>query len=197
MAIFGPRANLFMNIALLGTAGVFAFLLILIWVVPVMGYNAQERYTPPQPVPFSHQAPRQRPRPRLPVLPYHGGDLAECGHSADPYLHDLPLTDLDQCRNPRTGAAEPGRGQATALDRSLHLARLRLFRPQHPHCQRRRLHRMSRADWRHAADPESVDALYELVPLLPPRSSAASAAAKIRCSIRIGSAPPTRRRAKN
>jgi hypothetical protein len=29
--------------------------LILIWVVPLMGYNSQEGYTPPQPVPFSHK----------------------------------------------------------------------------------------------------------------------------------------------
>jgi hypothetical protein len=55
VAIFGPRANLFMNVALLSTAGLFAFLLILIWVVPVMGYNSQERYAPRQPVPFSHK----------------------------------------------------------------------------------------------------------------------------------------------
>jgi hypothetical protein len=46
---------MFMNIALLSTAGMLVFLLILIWVVPVMGYNDQERYTPPQPVPFSHK----------------------------------------------------------------------------------------------------------------------------------------------
>jgi hypothetical protein len=55
VAIFGPRANLFMNAALLGVAGLFVLLLILIWVVPVMGYNTQERYIPPQPVPFSHK----------------------------------------------------------------------------------------------------------------------------------------------
>ena len=55
MAIFGPRANLLMNIALLGTAAGAVLLLILIWVVPVMGYNSQERYTPPQAVPFSHK----------------------------------------------------------------------------------------------------------------------------------------------
>ena len=29
--------------------------LLLIWVVPVMGYNTQDRYSPPQPVPFSHK----------------------------------------------------------------------------------------------------------------------------------------------
>ncbi len=55
MAIFGPRANMWMNLALIGTAGLFAMLLLAIWVVPVMGYNTQERYTPEQPVPFSHR----------------------------------------------------------------------------------------------------------------------------------------------
>jgi hypothetical protein len=40
-----------MNAALIGAAG----LLVLIWVVPLMGYNTKERYIPPQPVPFSHQ----------------------------------------------------------------------------------------------------------------------------------------------
>jgi hypothetical protein len=44
-----------MNVALLAAGGGVAFLLILIWVAPVMGYNSQERYTPPQPVPFSHK----------------------------------------------------------------------------------------------------------------------------------------------
>jgi cytochrome c3-like protein len=55
VAIFGPRANIFMSVALLAVAGGVVLLLILIWVVPVMGYNSQERYTPPQPVPFSHK----------------------------------------------------------------------------------------------------------------------------------------------
>ena len=55
MAVFGPRANLLMNAVLAGAAGIAAFLLLMIWVVPVMGYNTGERYTPPQPVPFSHR----------------------------------------------------------------------------------------------------------------------------------------------
>ena len=55
MAIFGPRANLFMNMALFAAAGLLVFLLVLVWVVPVMGYNTQETYIPPQPVPFSHK----------------------------------------------------------------------------------------------------------------------------------------------
>ena len=55
MAIFGPRANLFMTAGLLGAAGVVALLVLLVWVVPVMGYNTDERYAPPQPVLFSHK----------------------------------------------------------------------------------------------------------------------------------------------
>ncbi len=46
---------MFMNMALLGAVSIAVFLLILIWVVPVMGYNSQVRYIPPQPVPFSHK----------------------------------------------------------------------------------------------------------------------------------------------
>jgi hypothetical protein len=55
VAIFGPRANLFMNAALLGAAGLLVLALLSIWVVPLMGYNDQERYIPPQPIPFSHK----------------------------------------------------------------------------------------------------------------------------------------------
>ena len=55
MAIFGPRATLFMNMALFAAAGLLVFLLVLVWVVPVMGYNTQESYIPTQPVPFSHK----------------------------------------------------------------------------------------------------------------------------------------------
>jgi len=51
--ILGPSANLFMNMALLAAANGAVFLFILIWVVPVAGYNSEERYAPPQPVPFS------------------------------------------------------------------------------------------------------------------------------------------------
>ncbi len=55
MAIFQPRANLFMNAALVGAAVIGAGLLLAVWVVPVIGYNTQERYTPEQPIPFSHR----------------------------------------------------------------------------------------------------------------------------------------------
>jgi hypothetical protein len=54
-AIFTPRANLVMHAALIAVAGVFAFLLLLIWVVPVMNYNTQVNFAPDQPLPFSHQ----------------------------------------------------------------------------------------------------------------------------------------------
>jgi Cytochrome c3/Cytochrome c7 and related cytochrome c len=55
LPIFGPRANLFMNAALIAATSGFLFLLLLIWVVPVMGYNTQEGLIPQQPVPFSHK----------------------------------------------------------------------------------------------------------------------------------------------
>jgi hypothetical protein len=55
VAIFGPRANLFMNLALLGAAGLCVVLAALVWVVPVMGYSTNQQYAPEQPVPFSHR----------------------------------------------------------------------------------------------------------------------------------------------
>lgn len=54
-AIFGPRANLYMNAALIAAAAGAAILILLVWVVPVMGYNTGERFAPPQPVLFSHK----------------------------------------------------------------------------------------------------------------------------------------------
>src|SRR6185312_4407173 len=55
MAMFGPRANLFMNVALISIGSAAVILLLAIWVVPVMGYNTQEQFAPQQPVPFSHK----------------------------------------------------------------------------------------------------------------------------------------------
>jgi hypothetical protein len=55
MAIFGPRANLFMNLSLMATAFVAVCLLLSVWIVPVMEYNTQDRFTPKQPIPFSHR----------------------------------------------------------------------------------------------------------------------------------------------
>jgi hypothetical protein len=107
VAIFGPRANLFMNAALIGAAGLLVFLLVLIWVVPVMGYNTEERYIPPQPVPFSHQHHVSGPRPRLPLLPHDRRGLTGRRHAADAHLHDLPFADLDQHRDACTSAAKP------------------------------------------------------------------------------------------
>src|SRR5690349_22107290 len=54
-AIFGRRANLLMNAGLLGATGGAVFLALLVWGVPRMSYNTQVGFTPPQPVPFSHQ----------------------------------------------------------------------------------------------------------------------------------------------
>lgn len=55
MAFFTPRANMLMSAALLVACLVGAFLLLAVWVVPVVGFNTQERFAPEQPVPFSHK----------------------------------------------------------------------------------------------------------------------------------------------
>src|SRR5690242_21426268 len=48
--LFRSRANLFMNVALISIGSAAVILLLAIWVVPVMGYNTQERFAPQQPV---------------------------------------------------------------------------------------------------------------------------------------------------
>ena len=168
MAIFGPRANMWMNLALIGTAGLFAMLLLAIWVVPVMGYNSQERYTPEQPVPFSHR--------------HHVGGLGlDCRycHTSVEISQNAGIPPTETCMTchsqiwtnaailapVRQSLAEnrPLRWSAVYelpdyvyFDHSIHIAK---------GC---RLHRMPRSDRRYGADLESDDALHELVPFLPP-----------------------------
>ena len=55
MCVVWKFARKRMNPALFRAAGLSIFLLVLIWVVPVMDYNSEELYVPPQPVTFSHQ----------------------------------------------------------------------------------------------------------------------------------------------
>lgn len=55
MAVFGPRANLFVTAALIVVGCVAVIVPLGIWIVPVMGYNDQQRFAPVQPVPFSHK----------------------------------------------------------------------------------------------------------------------------------------------
>ena len=106
MAILGPRANLWVSVALLSTAAVSVVLLLAIWVVPVMGYNTQDRYSPEQPVPFSHQHHVSGLGLDCRYCHTTVGDFAERRHAADRDLHDLPLADLDQCPDTGAGAAK-------------------------------------------------------------------------------------------
>ncbi|MGH8227105.1 MAG: cytochrome c3 family protein [Steroidobacteraceae bacterium] len=54
-AIFTRRATLFMHAGLAAMAlGAVVFIL-LVWGVPLMNYNTQVGFAPPQPVPFSHK----------------------------------------------------------------------------------------------------------------------------------------------
>ena len=46
---------MFMNAALILGVCVLVFALASVWVVPVMGYNTEERFAPKQPIPFSHR----------------------------------------------------------------------------------------------------------------------------------------------
>jgi hypothetical protein len=54
-AIFGPRANLFMNLAIVGAAAAAACLIFLMWGLPMTSYATGVGFIPPQPVPFSHR----------------------------------------------------------------------------------------------------------------------------------------------
>jgi hypothetical protein len=55
MAVFGPRANLFTTVVLAFVGCVAVLVALAVWVIPVMGYNTQERFAPEQPIPFSHK----------------------------------------------------------------------------------------------------------------------------------------------
>ena len=44
-----------MRIALVGAASALVLALALVWGIPLMNYNTQVSYIPPQPVPFSHK----------------------------------------------------------------------------------------------------------------------------------------------
>jgi hypothetical protein len=153
-----------MNAALLGSLAVFALLLLAIWVVPVMGYNTQERYAPEQPIPFSHQ--------------HHVSGLGlDCR-----YCH----TTVEVSQNagvPSTGVCMTCHSQIWAnaamlapdrqsLPQNIPLRWTRVYQlpdyvyfdpqHQHPHCQGRRLHWVPRTNRRHADDLEGDDAPHEL-----------------------------------
>jgi hypothetical protein len=55
MAVFGPRANLFVAAALVVVGCIAVFVPLGVWVIPLMNYNTQERFAPQQPIPFSHK----------------------------------------------------------------------------------------------------------------------------------------------
>jgi Cytochrome c7 and related cytochrome c len=54
-AIFSPRADLFMRTGLIGAGSACAVLLVMIVGGPMTDYGSARGFTPPQPVPFSHQ----------------------------------------------------------------------------------------------------------------------------------------------
>jgi hypothetical protein len=54
-AAFGPRANFYTQIVLIGTGVAIIVLAAATWIIPNTGYATGIGFTPPQPVPFSHQ----------------------------------------------------------------------------------------------------------------------------------------------
>src|SRR5271165_1321555 len=53
---------------------------------------------------------------RLPVLPHVGRKIIICGYSTHPNVHDLPLPNLDECRNARAGEGELSDGPVAGVD---------------------------------------------------------------------------------
>ena len=54
-AVFGTRANFYTRIVLITAGGIVVILIAAIWIIPNTGYATDIGFTPPQPVPFSHQ----------------------------------------------------------------------------------------------------------------------------------------------
>ncbi len=118
-------------------------------------------------------ASRGRPGDRLPVLPYLGGALALCRHSAHEDLHELPFPDLGRQPDAGTGARELSHRSIAPLAPGLQPARIRLLRPQHPRPERHWLLDVPRADRRDALHLSSADAADGVVPRMPPQPGAA------------------------
>ncbi|MGH7088534.1 MAG: cytochrome c3 family protein [Stellaceae bacterium] len=54
-AVFSRRADLFLRIGLSAAVLAVVVFFLFIWGIPIMNYNTQVDYIPPQPVPFSHK----------------------------------------------------------------------------------------------------------------------------------------------
>ena len=63
-----------------------------------------------QPVPFSHKHHVMGLGLAVPVLSHLGGEVQLRGHPPNQDLHELPRTDLDQCKPSATGTDQLGYG---------------------------------------------------------------------------------------
>ena len=104
----------------------------------------------------------------LSVLPHGRRAVRLCRIAADRDLHDLPFADLDECSDARAGPRELREGAAHPLAEGPSSAGLRVFRPQRPCRQRRRLHHVSWAGRRDAADVSGGASDHGVVPGLSP-----------------------------
>ena len=85
---------------------------------------------------------------------------------------------LDHRTDSRTGPRQLPRQQAAALDARPRSAGFRVFQPQHPREEGRRLRDLPRARGQDAADVPAGDPADELVPGLPPQSGEVRPAAR-------------------
>ena len=167
--LFPRWANLAARLALVGLVllplGVIGLLLAL----PYTPYVTSQGLAPAQPVPFSHE--------------HHVGglglDCRYCHTSVETSrfaglppthtcmtCHSQLWTNAAMLAPVRRSLAE---GQPIRWRRVHRAARLRLFRPQHPCGEGRRLHHLPRAGGPDAADAAGGAADHGLVPRLPPR----------------------------
>src|SRR5436305_252332 len=128
---------------------------------------------------------RGRPRHRLPVLPHDGRDLVVRRHTGNRGLHELPQADLVRGTDAGARPRELPHGPAAPLEPRLRPPRLRLFRPQHPRGEGRRLRQLPRARGRDAAPVAREHSLHELVPRLSRRAVALRPPARARLRPRL------------
>lgn len=121
-ASFTRRANLFMHAGLAAVALCALCFVVLLWAVPLMNYNSGGIYTHTAGA-VQPQASRERSWNRLPLLSRVGRVCEQRSHALDPYVHDLPLTDLDECRDPDPAGTAPDLSEFDRPEKAVGLGR--------------------------------------------------------------------------
>src|SRR6195952_4685219 len=116
------------------------------------------------------QAPFGRARRRLPLLPHHGGDPGDRRPAADPYLHDLPLADLDGLGHAQARAGQLHPERAPAMGAPEPAAAICLLQSLRARDEGHRLLHLSRRLHGDADDVSRQRLRDAVLPRLPPQS---------------------------